>query len=277
LVVPDGSLVVPGGGLVDPGGDIGHVKAIRIAQEFWLGRVEDGFRGIITYESAGEIPSYSIEISLVNSGTPAGGRGAAPIAQVEVAKSDGFVLWAMEIPNASDPDSEITLSHTPYSDALIADGEKAAKEFLSQRSATETALAYSRYEGDSAVYVFTPVASGIRDYTRQIIVQVDLIEMRVIGYEGSQYYRNRLHAMEAEDRDPIISRELLKSFLSTYLYIEEINLAFIYNDWGKGILAWEVAAKVEKERFFLYYNCTNGAEEKIIRIPGNPVSRYFIN
>jgi hypothetical protein len=259
--------------------DIVQINAIKKAMEFWLGQATDGYRGVVSYESAGDIPAYSIEISTEGAGS------SVPIAQVDVVKEDGFVLWAIAIPTADQGQQQVPQqapqpapqqvpqqapqpapqpAHAP--DASLADGSYVAHDFLRHRELPVATLAHSRRTGDSAIYVFIPVADGIRDYTRQLIMQVHLADMRVIGFEGSAFYRNRTREHFADKEQIVVTVELLSSFLSPYLQMDTINLAFIQNDWGKGILTWEVDARVEREHFLLYYNVTNGAEEKIQRI-----------
>lgn len=86
-----------GEGEVTP--EITAEEAVDVALDFWLGQNPAGFTGRVAFESVGDLPSYSVEIR-----PRAGGD---PIAEVDVTKKDGKVLWAMAIPGGrgADPGS----------------------------------------------------------------------------------------------------------------------------------------------------------------------------
>ncbi len=243
----------------EPERDIGAEMAIQIAKDFWLGENAAGFQGRVAYESVGDTPTYSVELSLVQNNI------TIPFAEVDVVKRDGHVLWAMAIP---DPDREAgsqtgMMSPPAGSDERLLQGGHRAIDFLAQRNFPDMMLAYSQEEGGYGVYTLTPLQEGVRLYSDQVKVQVDLQEMKITGYEGSPFYRNH---KERVLEDIVVTRSKLMTFISPYLRLEEINLALIQDDWGKEILTWEVRATVGKERFSLYYNCITGAEEKILRL-----------
>lgn len=243
----------------EPEKDIGAELAIQIAKDFWLGENAAGFQGRVAYESVGDTPTYSVELSMVQNNI------TIPFAEVDVVKRDGHVLWAMAIP---DPEREAgsqtgMMSPPAASDERLLQGGHRALDFLAQRNFPDMVLAYSQEEGGYGVYTLTPLQEGVRLYSDQVKVQVDLQEMKITGYEGSPFYRNHKERVLEE---VLVTRGKLMTFISPYLRVEETNLALIQDDWGKEILTWEVRATVGNERFSLYYNCTTGAEEKIIRL-----------
>lgn len=239
--------------------DIGAELAIQIAKDFWLGENAAGFQGRVAYESIGDTPTYSVELSMVQNNV------TIPFAEVDVVKRDGHVLWAMAIPNSEKEAGSQTgmMSPPAGSDERLLQGGHRALDFLAQRNFPDMVLAYSQEEGGYGIYTLTPLQEGVRLYSDQIKVQVDLQEMKITGYEGSPFYRNHKQRVLEE---VLVTRSKLMTFISPYLRVEETNLALIQDDWGKEILTWEVRAIVGKESFSLYYNCTTGAEEKIIRL-----------
>jgi germination protein YpeB len=232
---------------------------VQIAKDFWLGENAAGFQGRVAYESVGDAPAYSVELDLIQNGA------AIPFAEVDVAKADGRVLWAMAIPDASLTETgDPGLMNPPASSAeRLAQGGRRALDFLAQRNFPDMALAYSQEEGGYGVYTLTPLQEGVRLYADQVKVQADLGEMKIIGYEGTPFYHNHRQRVL---QDIVVTRQKLLTFISPYLRVEEINLALIQDDWGKEILTWEVRAALDQEHFSLYYNCVTGAEEKILRL-----------
>lgn len=243
----------------EPEKDIGAELAIQIAKDFWLGENAAGFQGRVAYESVGDTPTYSVELSMIQNNI------TIPFAEVDVVKRDGHVLWAMAIPDPErDAGSQTGMMSPPAaSEERLLQGGHRALDFLAQRNFPDMVLAYSQEEGGYGVYTLTPLQEGVRLYSDQVKVQVDLQEMKITGYEGSPFYRNHKERVLEE---VLVTRGKLMTFISPYLRVEETNLALIQDDWGKEILTWEVRAVVGTERFSLYYNCTTGAEEKIIRL-----------
>jgi hypothetical protein len=246
----------------EPEKDIGVAPAIQRAKDFWLGANASGFQGRVAYESVGDIPAYSIELFATRNGA------AIPFAEVDVAKGDGRVLWAMSIPDASRDESgegaAAGMTNPPASfPEQLAQGGRRALDFLACRDFPEMALAYSQEEGGYGVYTLTPLQEGVRLYADQVKIQVDLWAMNITGYEGTPFYRNHKRRVLT---NVAVTRDKLLTFISPYLRVEETNLALIRDDWGKEILTWEVRALVGQERFSLYYNCITGAEEKILRL-----------
>ena len=274
---------------------IPSAEAVEAALDFWLGQNRAGFVGEVAFESVGDLPSYSIEIR------PRAGGDA--IAEVDVTKKDGKVLWAMAIPGTrgadagnqeaaagSAPDSGGTdsdfaggnsgpagvsggaagqsnlsgsVSRSELDAARLIQGAQKAQTFLLDRDFPEMELAYSQFDGTYGIYTFVPLQEGVRLYSDQLKIQVELASQNITGYEGTPFYRNHRQRQLPEVQ---ITRHQILTRLSPYLDATEFHLALIEDDWGREIMVWEVRATYGQENFALYYNTQNGAEEKILRL-----------
>jgi len=267
---------------------ISEETAIKNALAFWLGPEHVGFGGRIAYESGGDLPTYGVEIYTL--------KDSQSVANVDVVKKDGKVLWAMSVPDPDrlhgtkgaadqkvDPEQEDTANQMSQAVAgavseenlrvlqmiqgsgniSLEQGAGLCQGFLSDRDFPEMTLTHSQIEEGFGIYTFVPLQDGVLLYPDQIKMQVDLTTAQITGYEGSPFYRNhrRRHLPAVE-----VSREKVQTLLSPYLQVGDIRLALIQNDWNREILTWEVRASLGSEQFALYYDTEHAIEEKVIRL-----------
>lgn len=255
--------------------------AINNALDFWLGPEHVGFGGRIAYESGGDLPTYGVEIYTL--------RGDQAVANVDIVKKDGKVLWAMSIPDIDWPygtkgaaDQKADLEETENAAEVseenlrvlqmiqgnrvnisLDQGASLCLGFLSDRDFPEMVLSHSQIDEGYGIYTFVPMQEGVRLYPDQIKMQVDLATAQITGYEGTPFYRHHhLRQLPAVN----VSKEKVQTLLSPYLKVSGIHLALIENDWNQEILTWEVRAKLGMESFALFYDTEHAIEEKIIRL-----------
>jgi spore germination protein len=252
---------------------------VNNALDFWLGPQQVGFAGRLAYQSGGDLPTYGVEIYSI--------RNDEAIANVDVAKKDGKVIWAMSIPDFSQGTEEAAGTETnpdiseenlrvlqniqgQRSNISVDQGASLCLSFLTERDFPDVALVHSQMDEGFGIYTFAPMQDGICLYPDQIKMQVDLASAQITGYEGTPYYR---HHRTRQFPAIKVSRQDVLDLLSPYLTVTDMRLALIENDWNQEVLTWEVRANLGQESFALYYDTEYAIEEKVIRL--TPASRHI--
>lgn len=252
---------------------------INNALDFWLGSEQVGFAGRLAYQSGGDLPTYGVEIYST--------RNDEAVANVDVAKKDGKVIWAMAIPDFSKGTNEVARTETnpdiseenlrvlqniqgQSNNISVDQGASLCLSFLAERDFPDVTLVHSQMDEGFGIYTFVPMQEGVCLYPDQIKMQVDLATAQITGYEGTPYYR---HHHNRQFPAVNVSREKVQTLLSPYLTVSDVRLALIENDWNQEVLTWEVRANLGQESFALYYDTEYAVEEKVIRL--TPASRHI--
>jgi germination protein YpeB len=228
--------------------------------EWWFGQGTGSaglFEAVLAYEGAGDIPAYGYELRRAGQ--------SFSLAYVDVARENGIVLWAMEIPSGLDAVPDSPAGGKPGT------AENLIRIFLEDRGyplmeIVQEEIHRNPQAGGYSVYTLTPTQDEVLLYPDQIKIQVDLNRMTIIGFEGTSYYQH--HRPRTALKRPLElpwTKERIQAAASSLLKITWIRLALIQDDLGDEILTWEVQGRLEDEIFSVFYNSETGAEERVIR------------
>lgn len=273
-------------------------EAIDIALDFWLGQNPAGFSGRIAFESVGDLPSYSVEIRPI--------AGGDAIAEVDVTKKDGKVLWAMTIPGnrGAETSGQTATGGTGQTATPGTSGQTATPGTSGNttvpgpagqtnisgsvtRSQTDSArlaqgaqkaktflqdrnfpeMELTYSQSDGSYGVYTFVP--LQEGVRLYADQLKIqVEMSNLNITGYEGTPYYHNHRQRQLPEVKVTRNQIAVRLSPYLKVSEYHLALIQDDWGREIMAWEVRASFGQESFALFYNTQDGAEEKILRLQG---------
>lgn len=217
------------------------------AQDFLRKATGQEYRLQAVQEVNGRIPGYSVTLQ--------GPARQGETVRVEVSKKGGQVVSFLtdRLPGATRLDASQAVDK--------------ATAFLKDQGFADMVPTYSIRQGGNQVITFVNRENGVLIYPDQVKVKVALDDGKISGFDAMPYfmshYRRQLPA-------PKLTAEEVRQKINARLQPESLRLALIPLNGDKEVLTYEVKAKINNDRFFLYYNALTGEEEKVLKVINLP-------
>lgn len=205
----------------------------------------------------GPIPTYAFEIE---------DNGSRPV-YIEVSRQGGRVIsfLAYETPRAG-------------SDIPVDEAQALAQSYLEERGFNGFVSTGWTRENGRITFSF---AATRRLGDETIILYPELVKVtvgaggdRVTGFDARAYWLNRQPGRTfPPEKERLVSPEDAASMINPLLQAEQVRPAVIPLPGGGEAFVYEVLARIQEDRFLLYYNVTTGREEMILRVVESPDHR----
>jgi spore germination protein len=113
---------------------------------------------------------------------------------------------------------------------------------------------------------------GVRYYPDKVRFMVAMDNGELIGFDATSYYA--FHHERSLPKE-ILSLKQAASKLRSDFKIAESRQAVISKEGNQEVLCYEFRGHCQGEDYLVYLNCTNGVEEKILRIIQTPRGEYI--
>lgn len=138
-----------------------------------------------------------------------------------------------------------------------------ARDFLARQGFSNMVPTYSLREANAQTITFAARERGAIVYPDQVKVKVALDNGEIVGWDATSYLTNH------HDRSlpsPRLGEAAARARVNPDLEVRRGRLCVIPTDGGREVLAWEFASQVNGDRFLVYINALNGAEEQILKV-----------
>ncbi|MGB9887717.1 MAG: germination protein YpeB [Moorellales bacterium] len=222
--------------------DAAQAKALAFARAAGL----DTARVVGSRRTSGPIPAYSFTLTTTN---------ARVRISLDVSEKGGHVIQMLN-------DRPLGPSRLDASQAL-----QRAREFLTKQGLADLSPTYSLAEANAQTVTFVATQEGVKLYPDQIKVKVALDNGEVIGWDASNYLINHRPRRLPEPR---LTEATARSRVSRELQVGPGRLCLIPTVGGEEVLTWEFSTQADGDRFLVYINALNGAEEQILKVVEQP-------
>lgn len=190
-----------------------------------------------------KIPAYSFSVKLK-------ARSTADIS-IDISKNGGHILYLLDARNTAEEKV----------------GLKAASEigmkFLNKMNYPYMLPLYTlKYDG-IAIINYVGIKNKTLIYPDQIKLKVALDNGDIVGIESQSYLIAHHNRDLAKSR---ISVQEAKNKINKKLIVKNIRLTLIPMQALREVLCYEFYCEFKGERYFVYINAMNGAEEKILKV-----------
>lgn len=222
---------------------INESKAVDIAGKF-IGKVVKGdFKSNVVGRTKGSIPAYTIELTRPGENIPN--------IIMDVSEIGGHVIWFLNTRKIDSPK------------IAIKQALDKAKSYLESIDYTNMEPTGSLRENNTITVTFVPKDGGVLLYPDFIKVEVALDTGEIVGLNTLAYLTSHT------DRDlpePSITEKDVRKSLNKNLRVERIRMTLIPDEALREKLCYEVDARLNSDRYFIYINAENGNEERILKV-----------
>ena len=112
-----------------------------------------------------------------------------------------------------------------------------------------------------------PERKGVRYYPEFIKVQVAQDNGDILGCDTIAYLTfNEPAVTVQQSTKPKYTKNQIKQLLNPHFKLESIQLAQVLDEMYNKVLCYQCNGTQGNDRYQIYYNCSNGREEKIRRV-----------
>ena len=212
------------------------------------------YQGKFSGSVKGDLPSYRVQVSPVNSTADA-------TSTVDVAASGGKVVWYLD----SRPVSSSTWSVDRARDKALS--------FLGDRGLGTFVPTYHRLANNLAIFNLVREDGGVKIYPQQVKVSVALDNGQVVGFEGRDYLAN---SQLKPSNQVVLNAGQAGRLVKGGLAAGPGLLSLIPDGRGGELYAYEFSGRQDGDTYLVYINAQNGKEERILRVADTPGGQLTI-
>lgn len=225
------------------GKHVSEREAVKVAHLVANKIIEGDLKADVAGKTKGNIPAYTIEFRREENG--------APDIIMDVSETGGHVIWFLNTRKIDSPK------------IAIKQAIDNAKTFLKSMGYKDFEATGSLRENNTITVSFVPKNGGVLLYPDFIKVEVALDTGEIVGFNSLAYLT--FHT-ERNLPKPQITEEEVRANLKEDLNVDRIRLALIPDEALKEKLCYEVDARLNSDRYFIYVNAENGHEERILKV-----------
>lgn len=222
---------------------VSESEAAKIARQVVDKVAKGSFRTNVVGRTKGNIPAYTIEFTRTGS--------TAPDIIMDVSEIGGYVIWFLNTRKIDSPKIAIK-------QAL--DKAKTYLESIDYKNMEPTG---SLRENNTLTVSFVPKDGDVLLYPDFIKVEVALDTGEIVGFNTLAYLTSHTKRNLPE---PTITEKEVRDKLNKNLRVERIRIALIPDEALREKLCYEVDARLNSDRYFIYINAENGNEERILKV-----------
>ncbi|HHY70649.1 MAG TPA: germination protein YpeB [Thermoanaerobacterales bacterium] len=222
---------------------INESEAVKIARQAVDRVTKADFKSDVVGRTKGNIPAYTIEFTRAGDTTPG--------IIMDVSQIGGHVIWFLNT-------RKIDSSKIAIKQAL-----DKAKDYLESIDYTNMEPTGSLRENNTITVTFVPKAGDVLLYPDFVKVEVALDTGEIVGFNTLAYLTSHT---ERNLSEPTITENEVKDKLNKNLSVARIRVALIPDEALKEKLCYEVDARLNSDRYFIYINARNGNEERILKV-----------
>lgn len=222
---------------------VSESEAVKTARQVVEKVVKGDFKTSVAGKTKGEIPAYTIEFNRAGK--------VSPDIIMDVSEVGGHVIWFLNTRKIDSPK------------IAIKQAVDKAKAYLESADYKNMETAGSLRENNTITVSFVPKDGDVLLYPDFIKVEVALDTGEIVGFNSLAYLTSHT---ERNLSKPAITEEEIKDKLNKNLRVERIRMALIPDEALKEKLCYEVDARLNSDRYFIYINAENGNEEQILKV-----------
>lgn len=137
------------------------------------------------------------------------------------------------------------------------DAQLAAEKFLEENGFKNMEMFQSSQYDHVGVFQFLYQQDQVRIYPDKIQMKVALDNGEILGFIGTDYYRNH---QEREIKEPTLSIDNAKEKVNASVSIQDQHLAIVDDNLSREVLAYAFLGTKEDETFRIFINALSGEE-----------------
>jgi len=226
---------------------INQSEAVNIARKFLAPQTRDV---TVVYERVigGSLPSYMVRANQ--------NRNKAINWRFSISQKGGHVMWMLNNRQASR--STLNLSQAQARAAI----------FLNQNGYLGMRCIARESYGNVVTLSFCPMRYNILRYPELVKVQIARDNGEVIGFDATAFL-TFYNPNEPKQVTPVISEARVRKLINPHVQLNRIQEAQVLDAMYNKVLCYEVDGVQAGNRYLIYYNASNGREEKIRQIDSN--------
>ncbi|HHV57509.1 MAG TPA: germination protein YpeB [Firmicutes bacterium] len=227
-------------------------QAGRIAEEFVNRGGAARYTAVSSRRVAGAIPAYSITLR------PQGGR-RLPDITVDVSQTGGHVVYF--------------LNPRPLGPARLDVGEavRRAEDFVRARGYKDMLTTGSLRRPNNIVVTQAWTQDGAVAYPDFVKATVALDTGEIVGFDARGYLTSHRRRDLPQAR---FSAPAAREKAAGRMTVDRVRAAIIPMSDASERYCWEVRGRANGQTFLVYYNATDGQEEKILQVIESPDGTY---
>ena len=224
------------------GAEISREEAVAAAAAF---SPIEGLRFIVTNESKGAIPAYTVE-----------GKDEGQHLILEVSRRGGLVLWMTAVQEQS---GQNRLS--------LGEMAELGQAFLAERGFPSVQVTDAQVLQNRALFTYVPKREGILRYAEPIRVQVSGDSGAIVGFWAAAYHLAQSRPgpekpAETIQEAPWSAAEKVRAGAE----ILDQKRALIHDRQEREILVERLGVRYQEQYYLIYLNARSGEEERIVPV-----------